>query len=256
MDKQINIEESLDWYIMAGVTETCADEVCLTEKKEQRNNYSNHQSVSQQPIIKESSALLKNARDVCLRAQSLDELRDLLIHFDGCNLKNTAASTVFGDGCANAKVMLIGEAPGADEDRIGKPFVGRCGQLLDKMLSAISLKRDDCYITNVLPWRPPGNRTPTDDEIAVCLPFLKRQIELVNPEFMVLFGGISLKSVMDSADSISRMRGKWLEYSTDSGKKIFTLATYHPSFLLRSSSQKAKSWADFLRLKKKIEETE
>jgi len=255
MDKQINIEEALDWYILAGVTETCADSACLLEKTIDSFNFSEkNKKTNDFAVSGQLSNILKNARDICSSAQSLEALQNLLLQFDGCNLKNTAASTVFGMGDAHAKVMLIGEAPGADEDRIGKPFVGRCGKLLDKMLSAISLKREECYITNVLPWRPPGNRTPTDDEVAICLPFLKRQIELINPDFILLLGGIALKSVMDCSDSISRTRGKWLEYSTLQGKTIPVLATYHPSYLLRSSSQKSKSWSDFLRLKNKMQE--
>ncbi|MBP3687893.1 MAG: uracil-DNA glycosylase [Alphaproteobacteria bacterium] len=266
MDKQINIQEALDWYIWAGVTETCSDEVCAFNKENQpvipktsvsvgRPSAPVAQVQASGALALSSSTALKNAKDVCLKATSLEELRKLLENFDGCNLKNTAASTVFGDGSNKAKIMLIGEAPGADEDRIGKPFVGRCGKLLDKMFTAIELNRADCYITNVLPWRPPGNRTPTDDEIAVCLPFLKRQIELIEPDFLLLLGGIALKSVMDCADSISRTRGKWLEYSISSQKTAYVLATYHPSYLLRSTAQKSKVWADLLRLKKKIEET-
>ena len=149
--------------------------------------------------------------------------------------------------------MLIGEAPGADEDRIGKPFVGRCGKLLDKMFSAIQISRSDCYITNVLPWRPPGNRTPTDEEKAVCLPFLQRQIELILPDYILLLGGIALNSVMNTPDSISRTRGKWLVYSANQ-KEIQVLATYHPSYLLRTPAKKANVWADLLRLKVKMKE--
>lgn len=260
MDKQIDIKETLDWYLWAGVDETCADFPCLSLNEEQTTETVNvaplvspmsPQTVSIQPF----STVSKNARELCSKAGSLQELRDIMQNFEGCNLKNTAASTVFGDGAENARVMLIGEAPGADEDRIGKPFVGRCGKLLDKMLTAVHLERSHCYITNVLPWRPPGNRTPTDDEIAVCLPFLKRQIELIKPDFILLLGGISLKSVMDTVDSISRTRGKWLEYFVDA-KHIQVLATYHPSYLLRSTAQKSKVWADLLKLKKKIEETD
>lgn len=264
MNKQINIQEALDWYIWAGVTETCSDEVCDFKDKNQITIQKpaltafrpvvNSSNQAPDALALSTSAALKNAKDICSQASSLEELRKLLENFDGCNLKNTAASTVFGDGSDKAKIMLIGEAPGADEDRIGKPFVGRCGKLLDKMFTAIELNRADCYITNVLPWRPPGNRTPTDDEIAVCLPFLKRQIELIEPDFLLLLGGIALKSVMDCADSISRTRGKWLEYSISQQKKAYVLATYHPSYLLRSTAQKAKVWVDLLRLKKKAEE--
>lgn len=261
MDKQINIQEALDWYIWAGVDETCSDLPCLFAEEHLKQPVSipvssAEQTISAKPAIsvKPLPLVSQNARELCAKAQNLQELRDIMQAFEGCNLKKTATSTVFGDGAENARVMLVGEAPGADEDRIGRPFVGRCGKLLDKMFQAIQLERSECYITNVLPWRPPGNRTPTDDEIAVCLPFLKRQIELIEPDFILLLGGISLKSVMDVADSISRTRGKWLEYSTSSGKKINVLATYHPSYLLRSTAQKSRVWADLLRLKIKINE--
>lgn len=259
MDKQIDIKETLDWYLWAGVDETCSDFPCLslTEEKPSETPQAVPTASPTLPKIvsvQSFSAVSKNARELCAKANTLQELREIMQNFEGCNLKNTAASTVFGDGAENARLMLVGEAPGADEDRMGKPFVGRCGKLLDKMFAAIHLERSECYITNVLPWRPPGNRTPTDDEIAVCLPFLKRQIELIQPDFILLLGGISLKSVMDTVDSISRTRGKWLEYSLPS-KNIQVLATYHPSYLLRSTAQKSKVWADLLRLKKKIDET-
>ena len=262
MNKQINIVETLDWYLWAGVTETCSDLFCLADVNKENKaplNTENVVSVSQPvaapfSVSLSASVNIKNAKDLCQSAQSLDELKDIISKFDGCVLKNTAASTVFGDGNPSARILLIGEAPGADEDRLGRPFVGRCGKLLDKMFSAIHFQRSDCYITNVLPWRPPGNRAPTDDEIAVCLPFLIRQIEIIKPDFILLLGGISLKSVMNCADSISRTRGKWLEYLLPDGKVINVLATYHPSYLLRSSSQKGKVWTDLLRLKKKIDE--
>lgn len=259
MEKQINIIETLDWYSFAGVTETFADSPCLTVTKEE-NNLKSKKEISSAPtplkspiLVESTSIALKNAKDACNKATNLEELKTIMNNFDGCNLKNTAASTVFGEGSEKAKLMLIGEAPGADEDRQGRPFVGRCGKLLDKMLAAINYSRQDCYITNILPWRPPGNRTPTDDEIAICLPFLKRQIELIKPDIILLLGGIALKSVMDNPDSISRTRGKWLSYMVED-KEISVLATYHPSYVLRSSAQKAKVWADLIRLKKKIEE--
>ncbi len=264
MNRQINIQETLDWYIWAGVEETCSDLPCLTEKPVTFASTSIAtpivQTVQQSAMPMISPAVLqplntayKNARDICATANDLEELKRILQNFDGCNLKNTAANTVLGDGSPQAKIMLVGEAPGADEDRIGKPFVGRCGKLLDKMFSAMHINRSDCYITNVLPWRPPGNRTPTDEEIAICLPFLKRQIELIQPDFLLLLGGIALKSVMDVSDSISRTRGKWLEYKINDDKTAQVLATYHPSYLLRSSAQKAKVWIDLLRLKKEFE---
>jgi DNA polymerase len=258
MDTEINIEELLDWYMWAGVTETCSDAPCLMQDIQKFPSASvttgNMPTNAPKPVIQSFADISKNARDICSSAKTLEELKELLLKFEGCNLKTTAASTVFGSGNPQAKIMLIGEAPGADEDRAGLPFVGKCGKLLDKILASIQLNREECYITNVLPWRPPGNRTPTDEEVALCLPFLKRQIELIRPEILLLLGGVSLKSVMDVNDSISRARGKWMEYSIDSDTKAAVLATYHPSYLLRNSAQKAKVWADFLRLKKKISE--
>ena len=182
----------------------------------------------------------------------MDELRSMVENFDGCALKLTANKTVFGGGNPASKVMFIGEAPGADEDRIGLPFVGRSGHLLDKMLQSVGLDRDACYITNVLPWRPPGNRTPTDGEIAVCLPFLKRQIELIKPEVIVLLGGSAANALLDNEEPISRLRGKWLEYKSSEGTLVPVLATFHPAYLLRNTAQKAKAWADLLRMRQKL----
>lgn len=275
MDKQINIQELLDWYLWAGVNETCGDCPCLSRETNVPDAATDKQVLFQVavqspvPVRHTTDRTLpsgglpisgstpfdlarKNACDICQKASTLDELQTAMQHFEGCNLKNTAASTVFGDGAANAKLLLIGEAPGADEDRIGKPFVGKCGKLLDKMLASIGVNREECFITNVLPWRPPGNRTPTNEEKAICLPFLLRQIELIQPDFILLLGGIALNSVLDCADSISRVRGKWYEYNITDNKKAQVLATYHPSYLLRSPAQKAKVWADLLRLKNKM----
>ncbi|MBR5598900.1 MAG: uracil-DNA glycosylase [Alphaproteobacteria bacterium] len=262
MNKQINIKELLDWYIMAGVSETCGDLPCLSTENNTKNESGNKEpspNITEPQRIKNNnfvSIALKNAKEECEKATTLDELKEILIKFDGCTLKNTAASTVLGEGCENAKIMLIGEAPGADEDKLGRPFVGRCGKLLDKMLESINIKREECYITNILPWRPPGNRTPTDEELSLCLPFLEKQIEIIKPDFILLLGKIAFKSVMDNPESISRVRGKWFEYNTENGKNIHVLATFHPSYLLRSSNQKAKVWIDLLRLKSKIAEKE
>ena len=270
METMADIEGLLDWYIMAGVQETCGDTPGISVSAEpiitnsvqsvpQKLFQSSANTVKFTPMAANISAAgntaaVKNAKDICGKATSLQELKEIMLQFEGCGLKNTAASTVFGDGNPHARLMLIGEAPGADEDRQGKPFVGRCGKLLDKMFAAIQIKREDCYITNVLPWRPPGNRTPTDDEKAVCLPFLIRQIELIAPDFILLLGGIALNSVMNTPDSISRTRGKWMTYPVSAEKSAQVLATYHPSYLLRSPAQKANSWVDLLRLKAKMRE--
>ena len=196
--------------------------------------------------------LRKIERNEYRAADFLEELKKMVEEFDGCALKLTANKTVFGYGSGTARLLLIGEAPGADEDRSGIPFVGRSGQLLEKMLKAIGFDRNECFITNVLPWRPPGNRTPTEGEIAVCLPFLKRQIDLVSPEAIMILGGSAANALLDNGEPISRMRGKWLEYKKSDGGKVPVLASFHPAYLLRNSGQKAKAWVDMLRMKQKL----
>ncbi|MBR6327678.1 MAG: uracil-DNA glycosylase [Alphaproteobacteria bacterium] len=254
MEDITDIQNILQFYISAGVDQTCGDDICLLKKDVQQPQTAPLLRPATTRLAQDMTASRQNARELCTKAETLDELRQLVCSFDGCALKLTAKSTVFGDGNKNADVMIIGEAPGADEDRIGLPFVGRSGRLLEKMLAAIGLKREDVYITNVLPWRPPGNRTPTDAEIAVCLPFLKRQIELINPKIILLLGGSAANAVLDNADSISRLRGHFLDYTLSTTTVIPALASFHPAFLLRNSAQKAKAWTDFLRLFKKLKE--
>ena len=196
---------------------------------------------------------LKTADDLCAKVTTIEELKNIIENFDGCALKNTATNTVIGDGNPASKILLIGEAPGGDEDRIGRAFVGKSGQLLDKMLNAIGITRNECYICNILPWRPPGNRTPSDAEIAVCLPFLRRLIEIVEPDFIFTLGAVAYNSLMGANETMSRLRGKVNEYEIKGKKKVKVLATFHPAYLLRTPLQKAKSWADFIRLKKELE---
>lgn len=252
----MNEKELLEWYITAGV-DCCCGDVPYTAAQQVMLNAAGA-PVSARPAITDlaqmSNSACKNARDICAAANTLDELRQAVEAFEGCSLKLTSNKTVFGGGNPASDIMIIGEAPGADEDRIGLPFVGRSGQLLDKMLAAIGLERDKCYITNVLPWRPPGNRTPTDAEVAVCLPFLKRQIELIKPRFLLVLGGSAAGSLLDCEEPISHLRGKWLEYKSLKSEPIPLLASFHPAYLLRNPGQKAKVWADLLRLKKKIRE--
>ena len=257
MEQNYDIAQILDWYIQAGVDATCGDFCCLKNENKESPKPEVVKTENRPAITVLSQATgeaCKNARDLCLKANNLSELKALLENFEGCGLKLTAKSTVFGSGAENSNIMLIGEAPGADEDRLGLPFVGKSGQLLDKMLHAINLKREDVYVTNILPWRPPGNRTPTDAEVAVCLPFLKRQIDLVKPKVILLLGGSAANSVLDNNEPISKLRGHWLEYVNSSKEKIPALATFHPAFLLRNSAQKAKAWSDFLRVFKKLKE--
>jgi uracil-DNA glycosylase len=179
---------------------------------------------------------------------TLAELEALVAQFDGCSLKRTAKSLCFARGSDRAALMLIGEAPGRDEDLQGKPFVGRAGQLLDRMLASIGLSEEQVYITNTVYWRPPGNRTPSPEEIEACAPFLARQIELLSPKLLVLLGGAAAKSILGVSEGIMRLRGKWLTYA-GAGREIPTLATLHPAYLLRNPAAKRQAWRDLLMLK-------
>jgi DNA polymerase len=192
------------------------------------------------------------ARELASKAATLEELREAVASFDGCNLKFTAKNTVFADGNPEARLMLIGEAPGRDEDIEGRPFVGRSGQLLDKILAAIGLDRTSVYIANVIPWRPPGNRTPTPHETQICRPFIERQIELVNPQVLVHLGGASAKTLLDTSEGILRLRGNWRSYTTASGTVIPAMPTLHPAYLLRTPNHKKLAWRDFLEVKMKL----
>lgn len=193
------------------------------------------------------------AMDIASAAVDLAGLRESLVAFEGCPLKRTAKNLVFGEGSPNARVMFIGEAPGADEDREGRPFVGVSGQLLDRMMASIGLDRDLAYITNILPWRPPGNREPTPAEVTACLPFIKKHIQLVAPSVLVLVGGTAAKTLLTRKEGIMRLRGRWLEYKpVETVDPIPALATFHPAFLLRSPAQKSNAWRDLLMIKKKL----
>jgi DNA polymerase len=191
------------------------------------------------------------AREAAKNAKTLDELRALLEGFTGCGLRATATQLVFADGNPAARVMFVGEAPGYEEDQSGKPFVGRSGKLLDRMLAAIGLDRTSAYIANVVPWRPPGNRTPTPQETAICLPFIRRQIELANPDVLVCLGGPSMQTLLETRDGITRMRGRWFPYDTGT-REIRAMATFHPAFLLRSPLQKRLAWRDFMAIRKAL----
>jgi len=187
-------------------------------------------------------------------ATTLEELRQALGEFEGCPLKHTATNLVFADGNPAAKVMIVGEAPGADEDRVGRPFVGVSGQLLDRMLGWIGLDRTSVYITNVLFWRPPGNRTPTQAEIAACLPFVERHIELVAPEILVLAGAASAKTLLARNEGITRLRGRWMLYeSSGMTRPVPAMAVFHPAFLLRQPAQKREVWRDLLAIRDKLD---
>jgi uracil-DNA glycosylase family 4 len=201
------------------------------------------------PLAPDEAAL--SAREAVRSAKTLDELRAVLERFDGCPLKATATQLVFADGNPQARLMFVGEAPGRDEDIEGLPFVGRSGKLLDRMLAAIGLDRGSVYIANIVPWRPPGNRTPTPQEQQVCLPFILRQIELADPDVLVCLGGPSAQTLLGIKDGITRIRGRWFPF--DTGKReIRAMPTFHPAFLLRSPLQKRFAWRDFLAIRKAL----
>ncbi|MDB5359618.1 MAG: phage polymerase-like protein [Rhodospirillales bacterium] len=203
------------------------------------------------------SAAIEAARAAAAAADTLDALREAVMAFEGCGLKKTATNTVFAEGVPDGGLMLIGEAPGADEDRIGKPFVGVSGQLLDRMLAAIGRSRQtDAYITNALFWRPPGNRKPTDSEIAICRPFVERHIALVRPRLLVLVGGTASAAMLPGSLGITRLRGQWLALQVNGlAEPVQAIAMYHPSFLLRSPERKREAWADLLSIKNKLEDS-
>lgn len=194
------------------------------------------------------------AREAAAQAASLEELRAQLAAFDGCNLKFTAKNLCFSDGTPFSDIMFVGEAPGRDEDLEGVPFVGKSGQLLDRMIEAIGLKRDQVYIANTIPWRPPGNRTPTPLETELCRPFIERQIELSAPKILVALGGPASKVLTGASEGILRLRGNWKVHRTASGTEIPVMPTLHPAYLLRTATQKRFAWRDFLAVKIKLAE--
>jgi uracil-DNA glycosylase len=197
----------------------------------------------------------QSARRLAAQAESLEALEAAIATFEGFALKQTATNTVIADGNPAAPLMIIGEAPGADEDRIGRPFVGRAGQLLDLMLAAIGLDRTGVLITNVIYWRPPGNRTPTADEIAACLPFVLRHIALVRPKVLVLAGGTAARALLPPGPGITRLRGRWVDLAVPGlDQPVPTLPMFHPSFLLRAPERKREAWRDLLALRARLDQ--
>ena len=211
-------------------------------------------SVSRSEIAPPPEAAIAIAREAARTAPTLEALRALLESFEGCALRNTATRLVFADGNPQARIMFVGEAPGRDEDIEGLPFVGRSGKLLDRMIAAIGLDRSKAYIANVIPRRPPGNRTPTPQETQICLPFIQRQIELVNPDVLVTLGNPSTQTLLSTREGIMRTRGKWFDYDTGT-RTIRAMATFHPAYLLRSPSYKRMSWQDLRAIAKALEQT-
>lgn len=265
METNTDPVELLQWYVDIGADEavgdipidrskSAADTVVHISEKEApavSSIASAPQSAAPAPGTFEA---MGDAKDLAARAKTLEELKAALQNFKGLSLQRTATQLVFADGNLQARIMIVGEAPGADEDKIGRPFVGESGQLLDRMLGAIGLSRENnVYITNIINWRPPGNRSPSDAEVALSLPFIRRHIELVNPAILILTGGVAAKALLETSQGITRLRGKWLEYSSEGLKNpVPTLATFHPAYLLRSPGQKALAWQDLLNLKAQL----
>lgn len=202
-----------------------------------------------------NSEAVESAMQLATASETLDDLRKAMEGFEGCNLKFSARSTVFCDGNPKARLMIVGEGPGGDEDAQGLPFVGRSGQLLDRMLAAIGLDRASVYISNIVPWRPPGNRKPTPQETAICLPFIRRHIELAGPDMLLLLGNTPSQALLEKSEGITRLRGRWQEATID-GTVLPAMPSFHPAYLLRQPAQKKFAWRDLLALSKRLRESD
>ena len=267
-----NVREIMEWYVEAGVDVLLEDSpinrfietpppprqkkqsaiaASPAERLAKKVENQPRPALSKPQAVMPDSAAVEMAKELALKVDSLDGLKKAMADFEGCNLKRTAKSLVFADGNPAAKIMLIGEAPEREEDIEGIPFVGRTGQLLDKMLAAIRLDRESVYITNVIPWRPPGNRTPTPQETEICRPFIERHIELVNPDVILVLGGSSAKTLLKTNDSIMKLRGEWMEIKTDK-LTVKAITTLHPAYLLRQPAHKRLAWHDLLSLKQSL----
>ncbi len=199
-----------------------------------------------------SSTVTAASRELAVASADLGSLRETMETFGGCALKRTATQLVFADGVPGSRVMLVGEAPGGEEDRIGRPFVGRAGQLLDRMLASIGLDRSTVYIANIVPWRPPGNRTPTPQETEICLPFIRRQIQLAAPDILVCLGGSAARTLLGIREGITRARGRWSSFQCEDGRTLRALAMLHPAYLLRQPGHKRYAWLDLRALSQSL----
>jgi DNA polymerase len=272
LDRAPTAQELLTFYLEAGVDCALLDEpvdrLSDNDATPVREPAPPSTGIAPEPVPRAHSAIaasreiapapelaIQSARQAARTAPTLEILRALLESFDGCALKATATRLVFADGNPQARIMFVGEAPGRDEDIEGLPFVGRSGKLLDRMIAAIGLDRSQVYIANVIPWRPPGNRTPTPLETQICLPFIQRQIELANPDVLVTLGNPSTQTLLGTREGIMRTRGRWVDYDTGS-RKIRALATFHPAYLLRSPSYKRLAWQDLRSIAKALEKAQ
>jgi DNA polymerase len=263
LEAQLPALEMLDWFILSGADECTGDspinwfEISAKSITAPRVKAPERKRIpptaASQPIIS-AAETIKKAEMTAQKAASLEELEESLKIFTGCTLKNTAANTVFADGNKSSRIMIIGETPNSEEDRIGFPFLGKEGELLEKMLRAIGLDRaQDYYMTNILPWRPPGNRRPAESEISICMPFIKKHIELFNPQIIILLGGLPSRNLINASEGIIKTRGKWHNYDLGE-QKIPMMAIFHPNYLLRQPLSKRAAWKDLQKIKMKIKE--
>lgn len=251
---------TLNWLVEAGADEAVAEEPVnrLTAKVPVQPLLAPAPRAlvaasARAPAPEVDSDAIGGAMAAAASATTLAELQAALEAYDGCGLKRTATNTVFADGVASGRILLIGEAPGRDEDRVGKPFVGRAGQLLDKMLASIGLDRKtNAYITNVINWRPPDNRDPTPEEAAQCLPFLRRHIELADPQVIILLGAVAARHVVGVNEGIMKLRGRWLEYRVGT-RMVPLMPTLHPAYLLRQPAHKKLAWRDLQAVRDKMQ---
>jgi len=261
MIENLSTAEILRWHLDAGVDETISDtpqnrfnEVAAKEAPAAQKSAAKTAPAPAQPGPQAGETLLHDACEIAAQANSLEELHKALLDYNGCALKKTATNLVFGDGNPKAKIVLIGEGPGAEEDRQGLPFVGPGGQLLDKMLASIGLDRSHVFLSNIVFWRPPGNRTPTAQETALCMPFVERLMELIDPEVLVTLGGPAAKSMLAETSGVGRLRGKWYAYSTPKlSRPVQATALFHPEYLLSSPAHKREAWQDLLMIRDKLE---
>ena len=251
-----------DWGADEALMESPADRLAVREAAARAPEAARAASEPAPRPVRAAAVALATVPPAITRAEALVEaapdlaaLKAAIAAFDGSPLKETATNLVFGEGVAESGLMLIGEAPGADEDRAGRPFVGASGQLMDRMFASVGLSREsNFYITNILPWRPPGNRTPTDAEVALFLPFLRRQVALVRPKRLVLVGGVAAKGLIGGKEGITRLRGRWHEVDIPGLGRLPALPTLHPAYLLRSPASKRDAWADLLLLRRTLEQ--
>ena len=267
MAPSLSPSKLFQWYLEAGVDETIGDEPVnryvagetpAASRRQGSGDFLPAAVVSaRKPAIERRpdtpDTALRSACALAAEAATVSELHEALSAFDGCALKKTATNLVFGDGNPEARIVFIGEAPGAEEDRQGRPFVGPSGRLLDRMLASIELDRTKVFISNTVFWRPPGNRNPTTTEMTICTPFVERLLELIDPHILVPLGGAAAKTLLAQNESIGKLRGRWFTYSTPRlPRPVHAAAIFHPAYLLRTPAKKREAWRDLLEIKRKL----